>query len=236
MFEFVFKMFGEGVALLPKGGIEQISKQLTDKLTKTTFLFDTKVKTVKDGHILLENGEKIEVDYTIIATEAHQLVPNLNNQQTEWKSCQALYFTTPKRVYQAPFIGLVTNKDSLLNNIFYHTSLPTASQGKGELLSVTVIKSHQLSEEALIQKVQQELQQECGIENTTFLKMYPIPKALPQLNNLQYEIQPSETRLTDTIFLAGDVQLNGSLNAAMIAGERAATAILSKIEQTQKQH
>ena len=88
----------------------------------------------------------------------------------------------------------------------------------------------------MIQKVQQELLQECEIENTTFLKMYSIPKALPQLSNLQYEIQPSETRLTDTIFLAGDVQLNGSLNAAMIAGERAATAILSKIEQTQKQH
>ena len=32
----------------------------------------------------------------------------------------------------------------------------------------------------------------------------------------------SETRLTSGIFLAGDTQLNGSLNAAMISGEKAA--------------
>ena len=50
--------------------------------------------------------------------------------------------------------------------------------------------------------------------------------ALPNLKDLQYEMLPSETRLTQTIFLAGDMQLNGSLNAAMIAGERAALEVI----------
>jgi hypothetical protein len=49
------------------------------------------------------------------------------------------------------------------------------------------------------------------------------------LNNLQYEVAPSETQLTGGVFLAGDTQLNGSLNAAMIAGERAALGVLEKI-------
>ena len=42
-------------------------------------------------------------------------------------------------------------------------------------------------------------------------------------------MSPSETRLTTNIFLAGDVQLNGSLNAAMIAGERAALGVIESI-------
>jgi hypothetical protein len=40
---------------------------------------------------------------------------------------------------------------------------------------------------------------------------------------------PSETRLTTNIFLAGDTLLNGSLNAAMISGERAAIGILETL-------
>ena len=51
--------------------------------------------------------------------------------------------------------------------------------------------------------------------------------ALPNLQDIQYEMLPSETRLTETIFLAGDTQLNGSLNAAMIAGERAALEVIN---------
>jgi hypothetical protein len=53
--------------------------------------------------------------------------------------------------------------------------------------------------------------------------------ALPVLRNLQYDLLPSETRLTTKIFLAGDILLNGSLNAAMISGERAAVGILETL-------
>ena len=42
-------------------------------------------------------------------------------------------------------------------------------------------------------------------------------------------MQPSETQLLPGIYLAGDEQLNGSLNAAMIAGEKAALAIIESI-------
>ena len=64
MFEFIFKMFGEGMALIPKGGIEEIAKQLTKKLQNTNFLFNTSVSEVKDKEIILSHGEIIKTDYT----------------------------------------------------------------------------------------------------------------------------------------------------------------------------
>lgn len=231
MFEFVFKMFGEGMAVLPKGGMEAIAQQLTGKLQQTTFRFNTKVAAVKEQEILLENGEILPSNYTIIATEASHLLDSTKQQPISWKSCQTLYFTTPKRLYQQPFIGLIADKNSLINNIFYHNSLPTKQQGAGELLSVTVVKEHGLSEDKLIAQVKQELQEVCTIENASFLKLYNIPKALPQLKDLRYEITAAATKLTAHIFLAGDVQLNGSLNAAMIAGERAALGVADAIKQ-----
>ena len=117
----------------------------------------------------------------------------------------------------------------MINNIFFHTSLQTAHRPEKELLSVTVVKEHQLSDKALVLRVQQELRKYCGIDSYKFLRQYEIPMALPNLENIQYEIEPSETQLTSQVFLAGDTQLNGSLNAAMLSGERAALGVIETI-------
>jgi protoporphyrinogen oxidase len=229
MFEFVYKMFGEGLASLPKGGIEKIPQQLADQLNSSEFHFNKKVEKVQDNEVHLKDGNTLTFDFIIIATEPSQLIPNMKNQETTWKSCQTLYFTTSHRFISKPLIGLIADEDSLANNIFYHNSLATEQKGDQELLSVTVVKDHTLSDKELITRVQNDLEKYCGIDGLNFLKLYRIPKALPDLQNLQYELAPSETQLTHYIFLAGDTQLNGSLNAAMLSGEKAATGVLEKM-------
>jgi protoporphyrinogen oxidase len=230
MFEFVYKMFGEGFASLPKSGIEAIPKQLASKLKQTTFHFNTRVRNIKDGKITLENDDVLESHFTIVATEASQLISNLKSQETEWKSCDTLYFESIARNSDKPLIGLIADSDALINNMFYHNTLKTNSSGAKELVSVTIVKSHNLSSLDLIEQVKKELYEYCGIGSCTFLKHYKIPKALPNLHQLHYSMLPSETRLTTQIFLAGDVQLNGSLNAAMFAGEAAALGVVEALE------
>ena len=227
MFEFVYKMFGEGNAALPKDGIQAIPKQLFEKLKSTTFIFNTKVKSVENGSIKLESGETLKSNFTIIATQASGLVSNLKNQATQWKSCDTLYFEVAKREIKKPLIGLIAAHNALINNIFYHTSLQTSATATKELLSVTVVDKQNLTNRQLVTEVQKELKELCNIDSCTFIKQYNIPMALPNLQDIQYEMLPSETRLTETIFLAGDTQLNGSLNAAMIAGERAALEVIN---------
>ncbi|MEZ8002621.1 MAG: FAD-dependent oxidoreductase [Patiriisocius sp.] len=227
MFEFVYKMFGEGNAALPKDGIQAIPKQLFEKLKSTTIIFNTKVKSVENGSIKLESGETLKSNFTIIATQASGLVSNLKNQATLWKSCDTLYFEVAKREIKKPLIGLIAAHNALINNIFYHTSLQTSATATKELLSVTVIDKQNLTNKQLVTEVQKELKELCNIDSCTFIKQYNIPMALPNLQDIQYEMLPSETRLTETIFLAGDTQLNGSLNAAMIAGERAALEVIN---------
>jgi protoporphyrinogen oxidase len=229
MFEFVYKMFGEGHAVLPKAGIEAIPNQLKGKLKHTSFLFNTKVKTVNDNHLVLENGDKIDTHFTIIATEASHVIPNLN-ESTSWKSCDNLYFTINKRTIKKPIIGLISDPDTLINNIFFHNSLDTNTNSEKELLSVTIVKDHHLDEQALVERVQNELDVFCQIKNTQFLKRFNIKRALPNLINLQNDCSPTETQLKPTIFLAGDQLLNGSLNAAMLSGQRAAEGLILTLE------
>jgi protoporphyrinogen oxidase len=230
MFEFVYKMFGDGLAVLPKDGIQAISNQLKNNLKNTEIIFNSRVKEVKNTEIVLEDGSEIKSHITIIATEASSLISNLKNQETEWKSCDTLYFETKNRVIKKPLIGLISDKEALINNIFYNSSIKNSSTGKNELLCVTVVKNHPLNKEDLIKRVQDELLQFCNITDTTFLKRYRIKKALPKLSNLQYELSSTETKLKATIFLAGDQLLNGSLNAAMISGERAAIGVIQTLE------
>ena len=229
MFEFVYKMFGEGHATLPKSGIEAIPKQLLENLKTTIIKYNAKVETLKETEIILTNGTCLESDYTIIASEASELVRNLNSQSINWKPCVTLYFETETRVINKQLIGLISKPGSLVNNIFYNSSLKMRSKPASELLSVTVIDTQSLSHEALVEGVKEELLSYCGIKTTKLIKIYDVPKALPKLDNLKYDMIPSETRLTNSLFLAGDIQLNGSLNAAIISGECAALGVIEAI-------
>ena len=56
MFEFVYKMFGEGLAVLPKAGIQAISDQLKDNLKNTKILLNSEVASLKDKGIILKDG------------------------------------------------------------------------------------------------------------------------------------------------------------------------------------
>ena len=222
MFEFVYKMFGEGNACIPKKGIGAIPTQLASKLKNTDIRLETKVSRVDGDQIHLETGAQLLSDFTIIATNPEGLVPQYASAQ-EWKSCDTLYFKTPRRTIQQPVIGLQSSGDSLVNNIFYPTSIETEQRGKEELLSVTIVKDHSHEPAALIKTVEQELADHFGIQEVTFLKHYAIPHALPVVRNLKYSLEPSESRLTEKLAIAGDQLVNSSLNAAMQSGEAAAS-------------
>ncbi|KAA2216940.1 FAD-dependent oxidoreductase [Maribacter flavus] len=230
MFQFVYKMFGAGLAVLPKAGIGAIPNQLQQNLKATQFIFNCPVESCTDEKITLSDGKAAFFDYKIIATDASPLVPNLRKQHLDWHTSDTLYFTPKGRNIDKPLIGLIADPDALINNIFYHTSLETAQKGAAELLSVTVVKDHELTEYELVQRLKEDLHQFCGITTERYLKQYQIKKALPKLTDIRYSLTPSETRLTENVFLAGDYLLNGSLNAAMLSGEMAAKGVLEVLE------
>lgn len=225
MFEFTFKLFSKAKAGIPEKGIQAIPNQLANRLKNTTFHFNTSIDKVVDNKISLKDGSNFEADFIIIATDPSALISNLKNQQSNWKSVDNLYFEVENRVINLPMIGLIAEPGALINNIHY---LTLASK-KNQILSVSVIKSHDLSKEELVKLVEKELKEICEIEPVKLLKHYKIGQALPDILDVNYQIPHTETKLKDNIFLAGDVLSNGSLNAAMLNGESAARAVIEHI-------
>lgn len=218
MFEFVYKMFGEGHATIPEKGIGAISEQLKSRLQRTTFRFNTAVERVTNETIVLATGEEIPHEGVIVATNADALIEGRSEQQLSWKSCLCLYFEVDRTNIPENTIGLVADPGRLSNNVYPFTDPTTGKR----LLSVTSIESNGLTDEEMIASIEEEVKTYTAATAVRHIKSYRIVQALPDIANLRASLQPGENRAHDKVFVAGDSLLNGSLNAAMESGRLAA--------------
>jgi protoporphyrinogen oxidase len=223
MFEFVYKMFGEGYATIPANGIGALSEQLKSKLTRTEIRLQTPVNRVTNEDIYLGSGEVLPHTGVIITGDASALVQNMNDQQVRWKSCLNLYFEVDKTSIPAHTIALIADPGKRANNLYAFTD----AKGR-EIVSVTCLEYDGLPSDQIQKEVEQELRQYFGVSQLKHITTFDIPQALPDLQNLKTTSSPSESQLTDQIFLAGDVLFNGSLNAAMESGRLAAEGFKEK--------
>lgn len=224
MFEFVYKMFGEGYATIPKQGIGAIAEQMKGTLERSQFKFDTNVTKVDGQQIHLDSGEIIEHQGAIIATEANDLIENLRDSSVQWKSCQSLYFEIDKTNIPEKTIALIPDNEAYTNNVY---AFRDHLSGK-RLVSATVVKEFQGTPEALQKQVESELLKYIGCKKLTFVHSFDIQKALPNLKNLRTNAEPNESEVLPNVHLAGDTLFNGSLNAAMQSGQLAARGLIEK--------
>lgn len=234
MLEFVFKMFGEGFAAIPESGMKAIPEMLASNLSQTEIKFNQRVEKVGLKKVFLDNGQEIETDVIIIATRAEQLLPQLEGQFSEDQFVTNLYFSSTIDPIGKPLIALVPDEDKLINNItvMNNTSASYAPEGSF-LLSVSVTRNYEENDKQLKQRVLKELIEvfpklsEAVIEH---LKTFYIDNALPQIDDFQNKIKPSQSKIQQGIYLAGDYLLNGSINAAMASGRYAAHAIFEDLK------
>jgi protoporphyrinogen oxidase len=234
MFKFVFKMFSIGHVAIPENGMQQIPNQLLGKLKKTKIRLNTAVQHIESDGILLANGEKLPADKVIVACQPDRVLPQLGGQGIEYHRVINIYFSLEKSFVGKPIIGLIPDKDFLINNFVFLTDVSKAySQNGKALLSVSITKDVAVDENT-IKLVQIELEALTGINASFFspIKTYEINEALPQVDDLKYNLQPTQTKVHDHVYLAGDYLLYGSLNAAMLSGRRAAEAVILALQPT----
>lgn len=227
MFEFVYKMFGAGEATIPALGIGEISAQLQRKLKKSEFIFNTEITSITNEYLLLSTGEKKPHQGVIVACEAASLISQLKNQQISWKTCVCAYFEVDQTNIPEHTIALIADEANLINNLYAYKD---TNSGK-IILSVTSLADSDNTEHNIIAKMQAEVRQYTGANQVNHLQSFSIPKALPDIQDLNYSDQARNTQLLDHIFLAGDYLLNGSLNAAMESGRLAAQGIMQQHKQ-----
>lgn len=232
MFDFVFKMFSAGKTAIPEGGIERIPQQLGERLPKHAIRTNAKVVHINNRSIQLTNGETLNAENIILATQA----PALQHQfdiaaKTAAESTTNVYFSAPKAPYEKPILSLMADQKALVNNCCVLSRLsPNFAPKDQHLISVSIVGKNKIDKATYLEKIKSELRPFWGetVHQWQHLKTYHIEYALPEARHVRHDLPRSEMNPKSGLYVCGDHLLNSSLNAAMRSGRLVAEAILEK--------
>lgn len=230
MFEFVFRMFSVGNATLPGQGMQAIPAQLADRLPTGTLRLNAPVASVDDGGVTLGNGERIDAQAVVVATEEPVAARLLGlPAPADWCSTRCLYFAADKAPIEQPMLVLNGDPSGLINNLCVPSQVAASYAPAGSsLISVTVLGRPQLNESALIQSVREELIAWFGeeVRHWRHLRTYAIDYALPSRRAGSLSPVAKPNRVAGRKLVCGDAWETASINGAMRSGRLAAESVL----------
>ena len=235
MFEFVMKMFSEAPAAIPAKGMGVLADQLVAKLPEGSLVFDEEVRNIRTGSVKTRSGKIFEAPIIIMATDPTNMLRNYVEEHQPYRSVANLYFSADQAPYDQPLIGLNYGGSRWVNNVAVLTNLSKelAPEGK-HLISVSVIRDTEHGERDLQKIVKSELAQSFGnsVLDWQLIRSYFIARALPSPSMFDMELDDQDVTYQKGIYLAGDYLLNGSLQAALYSGRRAAEVAIKSVVET----
>jgi len=232
MFDFVFKMFGEGQTAVPNLGMEEIPKQLAQGLPEAAILTGARVKRIDGQTVILSDGSNFSAPHIIMATEATGLVKEFTSVNTEYQSTVHLHFITHKSPINLPLIALNTFPKRITNNICTISNVAKGYAPDGQhLVSISVVGLVNIPNSELVKQVRKELELWFGkeVQDWQHFHTRKIHYALPNQGKVQTEILGHQLKIRDGLYACGDFLLNGSINASMKTGRQVAELVHQEI-------
>jgi phytoene dehydrogenase-like protein len=176
----------------------------------------------------LPNGEKIEADHVILATDESTSCLLLGlKEQRAWSQVSTFYFTGNDPLYEGGLLVLPEGKNALVRHFTDLTNTAPEYAPKGKrLLSATVLNPPVGDLSGLVQsEITRYLP---DFREWKFLREVRITRALPSQIPGFHRFQP-ERRPTPNLWLAGDQVAHASIDSALASGLRTADEVLNCI-------
>lgn len=220
-FKFLYSQFAKGDVVLPEDGMQAIPEQIAGYLSLDQIRLNSPVQKIDGKTVILENGEKIEAEKIVIATDAATSAKLLGEgQQVQFNGTVCLYFEsdTPLKMEGEPYLIINSNKDETIDHLLIVSDVVKNYAPAGKtLISVSVVGNKEVTEEI----IQNELRNWFGKNYIwNHLKTYKIPHALPQY--IRDSANKNNLKISDNIYRCGDYTAYPSLNAAMKTGREVA--------------
>jgi phytoene dehydrogenase-like protein len=250
MFGFVFKMLLEGGAAVPTGGMNAIPMQIAKDLAENTLHLRRPVTGLlrdqgKVTGIALADGTEVAADVVVIATPA-DIAAHITGLRLpeEKRSATCLYFEIPKAftasksmmIFADP--NLYAGGNSLVNNATIITNVAPSYAPEGKhLLSVSVIGEPRLTDEQMVSRARREIGshfKDARAEEWRLIRIYRIPWAqFSQPAGVFNRLPAAETGIPGLI-LSGEIVSSSTIHGALVAGKKAAAAVLYAIGKKKK--
>lgn len=227
MFEFAFKMFTEGDAALPAGGMQAIPEQLAAGLGAGSIQFHQKVRAVEPGRLIMASGAVLEAGSIVIATEGPEASRLLGYERTvPSRSACCLYFVAKEPPVDEAILVLSGSARGPINNLAVLNLVAPTYAPKGEfLISVTVLGMPSRDDQTVAMQVRAQLKRWYGLvaEEWRLLRLYRIEHGLPVMGSMDPHLT---ARVTPGLYVCGDHRSTPSIQGAMESGRRAAETLI----------
>jgi phytoene dehydrogenase-like protein len=230
-FRFVFRMFGEGGAAVPRDGMGAIPQQLAAKLPTERIRLNSAVVQLERGEAVLANGDRATARAIVVATEAPTAAKILNKtvpMNSMSHGTVTLYFAAEKPPVREAILMLNGDGAGPVNNVVVMSeAAPTYAPVGKSLIAVSVIGIPTEDDSAVEKQVRTQLQDWYGsdVASWKLLRMYRIAYALPDQSAGQLDPWQRPVRLRPGLYVCGDHRDNASIDGALSSGFRTAQAV-----------
>lgn len=248
IFRLDLKKFALGRALLPAGGMGEITHQLADKLPSVRQRYCNAVTGIRragesEGErvtsVVLSNGEELLCDTLVLATDegaSRHLLGLPKEGGRPWMEVSTLYFTGDHPLYEGALLVLPSGlkEDGSRRLVAHFTDLtntaPDYAPAGKRLLSATILtppEGELLTHVPIHVLAQAEITELLPrFADWTFLKEVRIRRALPSQapgsRGMQRDRHPASN-----LWLAGDQCAHASIDSALASGLQAAVELLA---------
>ena len=226
MFLFTFKMFAEGEAVLPAGGIQSVAETLAAPLPAGCIHFGSSISSLSAKHVTTAGGNTVAARAVIDARDGGE------DHEGTWLDTVNVYFAVPSTQLPDRYISLLPATGAgTVNNVAILSGVQPAYGRRGErLVSVSLFESPGQSLDYYVMQVRESLWAHLGLELDAWrpLRHYEVRRALPFAREARWTVPAATLRDARTgVWRAGDYLLGPSLQQAMHAGELAAEGVVA---------
>ena len=215
-FKYVFSNFNNGLAVLPKNGMQEIPNQIFSNIDSSHLLLNTVADKILPGNKLeLSNGRTILFNHLILTNESCTLA---GQPSIKYNSVSTVYISSNRSFRDSSYIHLFP-QDDIINNVAFVSSVsPNYAPKDKTLLSISILGKNEII--GIDKKLKQKMVFYFGgdISDYKVEKIMNTKKAT--LNQLP-GFYKNKIKHEGNIIFAGDHMKNGSIEGAAISGIKA---------------
>lgn len=234
MFTFVWKMLMDGDTVIPALGIEEIPRQLANRLSKTSLRMHSAVESIDQTGkgVRLDSGEHVSAKAVILACDAETAgrlsgdpIPNSFRHST------CVYFHTPEPPIDRPILILNGTSEGIVNHVVPCSVVSARCAPAGEhLVSATVCGLPEQSDAALAEEIRLELEPwfpDARVAKWRFLHAARVRQAQFAMPAAFRDTLPTNRTSRPGLYFAGEFTESSSIDGALRSGAACAKAVLA---------
>jgi phytoene dehydrogenase-like protein len=247
-FEFLFRLFSLGDAVVPAAGMQQIPLQLAEKLRTGTLLTGARVSKVtrntQSFQIEIAGKDQQEARAVVLAVpgnDGNRLLGGVGGwsvpEVRAWNKTTAFYYAAQQGLVAEPIILLNGEGRAAgpVNHVAVMSAVSPQYAPPGVHLVVANVVGEAPAEDAAVMRLDRAVRLHMrkwfgpAADSWKMLGAYTLARALPQQRHAEWEQAPVRVGGTGGVYMCGDYRETASIQGALASGRRAAEAVIKDL-------